>query len=93
MTKYLDLLNLKKIILIGLFFRLLAAIFSKGYAFTDDHFEIVELAQNLLDKTKNPFTPEFLVKKKKISNGPLVNLNERVRVPHLSEVYPFVEKL
>ena len=56
MTKYLDLLNLKKIILIGLFFRLLAAIFSKGYAFTDDHFEIVELAQNLLDKTKNPFT-------------------------------------
>jgi hypothetical protein len=64
MNKILDSLNLRKIILIGLFFRLLAAVFSKGYAFTDDHFEIVELAQNLLDKVPNPFSPDFLVEGK-----------------------------
>jgi hypothetical protein len=50
MTKFLDNLNLKKILLLGLFFRILAIIFSKGYAFTDDHFEVVELAQNILEK-------------------------------------------
>ncbi len=50
MTKFLDNLNLKKILLLGLFFRILATIFSKGYAFTDDHFEVIELAQNILEK-------------------------------------------
>ena len=50
MTKFLDNFNLKKILLLGLFFRILATIFSKGYAFTDDHFEVVELAQNILEK-------------------------------------------
>ncbi|MEA5139677.1 glycosyltransferase family protein [Arcicella rigui] len=61
MQKYLDSLNLKKIIFIGLFFRLLAIVFSKGYAFTDDHYEVVEMAQNLLDKIDSPFTKDFLV--------------------------------
>ena len=55
MTKFLDSLNLKNILIIGLFFRVLAIIFSKGYAFTDDHFEVVEIAQNHLDKIPNPF--------------------------------------
>ncbi|MDZ7898406.1 MAG: glycosyltransferase family 39 protein [Arcicella sp.] len=50
MTNFLNNLNLKKILFLGLFFRLLATIFSKGYAFTDDHFEVVELAQSILDK-------------------------------------------
>lgn len=50
MTKLLDNLNLKKILFLGLFFRILATIFSKGYAFTDDHFEVIELAQNILEK-------------------------------------------
>ncbi len=50
MTKFLNNLNLKKILLLGLFFRILAIIFSKGYAFTDDHFEVIELAQNILEK-------------------------------------------
>ena len=50
MTNFLDNLNLKKILFLGLFFRILATIFSKGYAFTDDHFEVIELAQNILDK-------------------------------------------
>ena len=50
MTKFLDNLNLKKILFLGLFFRILATIFSKGYAFTDDQFEVVELAQTILDK-------------------------------------------
>ena len=50
MTNFLDNLNLKKILFLGLFFRILATIFSKGYAFTDDHFEVVELAQSILEK-------------------------------------------
>lgn len=50
MTQFLNNLNLKKILLLGLFFRILATIFSNGYAFTDDHFEVVELAQNILEK-------------------------------------------
>ena len=50
MTKFLNTLNLKKILFLGLFFRIIATIFSKGYAFTDDHFEVVELAQSILDK-------------------------------------------
>ena len=50
MTKLLNNLNLKIILFLGLFFRILATIFSKGYAFTDDHFEVVELAQNILEK-------------------------------------------
>lgn len=58
MTKYLDSLDLKKIILIGLFFRIIATIFSKGYAFSDDHFEVIEITQNLLDKLDSPF-PNF----------------------------------
>jgi hypothetical protein len=50
MTKFLNNLNLKTILFLGLFFRILATIFSKGYAFTDDHFEVIELAQNILEK-------------------------------------------
>ena len=50
MTKFLDTLNLKKVLFLGLFFRILAIIFSKGYAFTDDHFEVIELAQNIIEK-------------------------------------------
>jgi hypothetical protein len=58
MAKYLESLDLKKIILIGLFFRIIATIFSKGYAFSDDHFEVIEITQNLLDKLDSPF-PNF----------------------------------
>ncbi len=61
MQQYLESLNLRKILLIGLFFRVLSIIFSKGYAFTDDHYEVVVLAQNLLDKIDSPFTQNFLV--------------------------------
>jgi hypothetical protein len=50
MTNFLNNLNLKIILLLGLFFRIIAIIFSQGYAFTDDHFEVVELAQNILEK-------------------------------------------
>ena len=37
------------IMVIGFLLRLLAAIFSKGYAFHDDHFDVVELAQKWRD--------------------------------------------
>ena len=36
-------------IFIGLFFRLLAAFFSKGYGMHDDHFVIIEIAQGFVD--------------------------------------------
>lgn len=57
MTKLLNALNLKTIILIGLVFRLIAVVFSKGYAFTDDQYEVVDLAQNMLDKMPDTFPP------------------------------------
>ena len=49
MTNFLDNLNLKKILFLGFFFRIVATIFSEGYAFTDDHFEVVEIAQLILE--------------------------------------------
>ena len=42
--KYYSLHPLRFILLVGLFFRLLAALFSRGYAFTDDHFFVIEEA-------------------------------------------------
>lgn len=40
---------LKVILFIALFFRLLAAFFSKGYAFHDEHFDVVRVAQDWID--------------------------------------------
>lgn len=37
--------NLKHILLVALLFRVVAAFWSKGFAFSDDHYEVVELAQ------------------------------------------------
>ncbi len=37
------------IIIVGFLFRLLAAIFSKGYGWSDDHFLIIEIAQSWVD--------------------------------------------
>ncbi len=42
--KYYNLHPLRFILLVGLFFRLLASFFSRGYAFTDDHFFVIEEA-------------------------------------------------
>ena len=39
------------ILFAGLFFRLLAAIFSKGFGMMDDHFLVIEVAQSWVDKT------------------------------------------
>ena len=36
---------LRSILIVGLIFRLIAAFFSKGYAFTDDHYFVIEEAQ------------------------------------------------
>ncbi len=36
---------LRSILIVGLIFRLIAAVFSKGYAFTDDHYFVIEEAQ------------------------------------------------
>lgn len=38
-------ISIRQILLMGLVFRLLAAFFSEGYAFHDDHFEVIELVQ------------------------------------------------
>jgi hypothetical protein len=47
------------ILVVGLFFRLLAAIFSEGYAFQDDHFLIIEVAQQWLDKSPSELLPQL----------------------------------
>lgn len=40
---------LRTILIVGLFFRLLAAIFSKGFGWIDDQFLIIEIAQSWVD--------------------------------------------
>ena len=50
---------LKCIVAIGLLFRLVAAIFSEGYAFQDDHFLIIEVAQQWLDKAPSELLPQL----------------------------------
>src|SRR5262245_43615185 len=40
---------LRVIILAGLFFRIIAALFSRGYGFSDDHFLVIEVAQQWVD--------------------------------------------
>ncbi len=42
-------LNIRHVMLIGLVFRLICVVFSKGYAFHDDHFEMAELVQRWRD--------------------------------------------
>jgi len=42
-------LTIYHIMVVGFLLRLMAAIFSKGYAFYDDHFDVVELAQKWRD--------------------------------------------
>lgn len=49
MKRLIDKLSIRHIILAGLILRLAAVIFSKGYAFHDDHFDVVELAQKWRD--------------------------------------------
>ncbi|MFN0049638.1 MAG: glycosyltransferase family 39 protein [Cytophagales bacterium] len=46
-TSSIDKLKISQIVIIGLILRLLATFFSKGYGFSDDHFETVELAWQL----------------------------------------------
>ena len=46
---YYEHLPLKSILLVGLFFRLLAVIFSKGFGWIDDQFLIIEIAQSWAD--------------------------------------------
>jgi hypothetical protein len=48
-TKYYQEHPLRTILLAGLFFRLLAAIFSQGYGMFDDHFLIIESSQSWVD--------------------------------------------
>jgi 4-amino-4-deoxy-L-arabinose transferase-like glycosyltransferase len=42
--------TLTVILLLAAVFRLIAAIFSKGYGMSDDHFLVIEIAQNWVDK-------------------------------------------
>ena len=47
--KIFESLSIYHIMVIGFLLRLLAAVFSKGYAFHDDHFDVIELAQKWRD--------------------------------------------
>ena len=44
-TPLFERITITHVLVLGLFFRLLAVIFSRGYAFHDDHFEMAELVQ------------------------------------------------
>ncbi|WP_162052329.1 glycosyltransferase family 39 protein [Pontibacter pamirensis] len=44
---------LKSVLLIAVTLRVLAAVFSKGYAFHDEHFDVIRVAQNWLDGIPN----------------------------------------
>jgi hypothetical protein len=48
---------LSLILLAGLFFRLLAAFFSKGYGMSDDHFLVIEVSQSWIDEAKTNWLP------------------------------------
>ena len=43
----------RSLLIVGLFFRIIAAIFSEGFAFQDDHFLVIEKAQHWVDGIKN----------------------------------------
>ena len=49
----------KLILFVGLIFRLIAAIFSEGFAFQDDHFLVIEIAQHWVDGIPNEWLPAF----------------------------------
>lgn len=51
--------SLKTILFFGLFFRLIATIFSEGFAFQDDHFLVIEIAQKWVDGAANEWLPVF----------------------------------
>lgn len=51
---------LRTILIVGLCLRLIAAVFSKGYAMTDDHFKIIaEAAYEVHDKESTFWTPGY----------------------------------
>ncbi len=51
LKQYFKLHPLRSIIFLGLVFRLIASIFSKGFGFFDDHFLVLEAAQSWVDGT------------------------------------------
>ena len=53
--QFINRISYRQIILLGLIVRIIAVVFSKGYGFNDDHFEVMEVAQNWLDGV--PFVP------------------------------------
>ncbi len=57
---------LKSILIVGLLFRLIAVIFSEGFAFQDDHFLVIEIAQHWVEGIPNEWLPAFGAK---VSSG------------------------
>lgn len=56
--KYYHANSLKVILLIGIVFRVIAAVFSEGFAFQDDHFLVIEIAQKWVDNIPNEWLPK-----------------------------------
>jgi hypothetical protein len=60
MVTYYQKHTLKCILLVALFFRLLAAVFSTGYGMHDDHFLTIEIAQSWIDgENTNEWIPDI----------------------------------
>ncbi len=49
----------RTLLIVGIFFRIIAAIFSEGFAFQDDHFLVIEKAQHWVDGIKNDWLPKY----------------------------------
>lgn len=50
---------MRVILFVGFFFRIIATIFSEGFAFQDDHFLVIEIAQHWVDGIQNEWLPAF----------------------------------
>lgn len=55
LQRFVEKLNLTHILLLAFLWRLIAVFFSPGFAFSDDHFEIIEIAKKWMDH--QPITP------------------------------------
>ena len=51
--------TLNVILIIGLIFRMIAVVFSEGFAFQDDHFLVIEIAQHWVEGIHNDWLPAF----------------------------------
>lgn len=86
-NRYYRIHPLRIILIFGLLFRLLSAVYSKGYAFTDDHYFVIEEAQQWISQggeERDFFNPNIIIKDR-LSHGALYTTSHYV----LFQVYRY----